>query len=131
MTTASEVTTPAAKKPAKKATKGKPAAKKAGKPAAKAAAKPKEKVAKTPKAAKEPKVKKPSLLDSAAKVLAASSEPMNAGAMVDACAKKGLWESKAGKTPAATLSAASIREIAKKGKESRVKKVDRGVFAAN
>ena len=48
--------------------------------------------------------------------------------MVDAMAKKKLWASPGGKTPHATLYAAIIREIAKKGDESRFKKTDRGQF---
>ena len=38
-----------------------------------------------------------------------------------------LW-STGGKTPHATLYAAIIREIAKKGKDARFRKVDRGRF---
>jgi len=40
-----------------------------------------------------------------------------------------LWATK-GATPEATLYAAVIREIAAKGKESRFKKHDRGLFTA-
>jgi len=40
---------------------------------------------------------------------------------------KGLWKT-SGKTPAATLYAAIIREIAAKGKEARFRKVGRGQF---
>ena len=42
---------------------------------------------------------------------------------------EGLWSTK-GKTPAATLNAAIIREIRAKGKESRFRKTGRGLFAA-
>jgi hypothetical protein len=41
-----------------------------------------------------------------------------------------MWTTK-GKTPAATLYAAILREIQKKGSEARFKKVDRGQFALN
>ena len=99
---------------------------KAGAPAADAkAAKP----AKAKKA-KEPKAKKVSAIDAAAQVLAASKEPMNCMALIEAMASQGLWESPGGKTPHATLYSAIIREIALKGKESRFVKKDRGQFAA-
>ena len=83
------------------------------------------------KKVKEPKAKKVSAIDAAAQVLAASKEPMNCMALVEAMATQGLWESPGGKTPSATLYSAIIREIATKGKESRFAKKDRGMFAAN
>lgn len=88
--------------------------------------------AKPPKAkkAKETKPKKASALDAAAQVLAASKEPMNCMALVEAMATKGLWERPGGKTPHATLYSAIIREIAAKGKDARFVKKDRGMFAA-
>ena len=92
--------------PAKKASPKKPAAKKTG------------------------EGKKLSAIDAAAKVLADVGEPMNAKAMIEAMATKGLWTSPGGKTPHATLYSAIIREIALKGKESRFVKKDRGQFAA-
>jgi len=67
------------------------------------------------KKVKEPKPKRISAIDAAAQVLAASSEPMNCMALVEAMATQGLW---------------SIREIATKGAESRFVKKDRGMFAA-
>jgi len=51
----------------------------------------------------EPKAKKVSAIDAAAQVPAASSEPMNCMALVEAMATQGLWESPAGRTPHATL----------------------------
>jgi len=77
------------------------------------------------------KRKKVSALDAAAQVLSASKEPMNAKEMIDAMAAKELWTSPGGKTPAATLYSAIIRELATKGKQARFKKTDRGHFAAN
>jgi len=56
-----------------------------------------------------------SALDAAAKVLAASKEPMRARDLIAAMADQGLWSSPNGKTPEATLYAAMIREIAAKG----------------
>ena len=46
---------------------------------------------------------------------------------VEQAIDKGLW-STSGKTPSATLYAAIIREISKKGKDARFEKVDRGRF---
>ena len=53
---------------------------------------------------------------------------MNAKAMIAAMAEQGLWRSPNGKTPHATLYAAILREIAKKGDAARFRKVDRGRF---
>jgi hypothetical protein len=81
----------------------------------------------------KPKIEKPkklSALDAAAQVLAASKEPMNAKAMIEAMATKGLWSSPGGKTPHATLYSANLREIGTKGKEARFRKTDRGHFTA-
>jgi hypothetical protein len=46
-------------------------------------------------------------------------------------ADKGYWTSPGGQTPAATLYSAMTREIDKKGKDARFKKMERGKFAAN
>ena len=66
-------------------------------------------------------------LDAAAQILAKAKEPMGCKDMVEQAIAKELW-SPGGKTPHATLYAAIIREIAKKGKHARFKKVDRGRF---
>jgi len=71
---------------------------------------------------------KMSALDAAAQVLAGSKEPMNTKSMIEQMATKGLWTSPAGKTPAATLYAAILREINEKGADARFQKVDRGQF---
>ena len=73
--------------------------------------------------------KKLGALDAAAKVLEEAGEPMSAKAMIEQMAAKGYWTSPGGKTPAATLYAAIIREIAAKGAESRFTKTERGRFA--
>lgn len=117
-------TQPDAPPPAKGKTGKKTAAAKPGK-AAKPAKEPKAK-----KAPKPPKVKKVSALDAAAQVLARAKEPMRSQQLIDEMAAKGLWTSPGGQTPAATLYAAIIREISAKGKESRFKKTERGLFAA-
>ena len=49
--------------------------------------------------------------------------------MVEKMSAKGYWKSPGGKTPHATLYSAILREIQKKGKESRFQKVERGKFA--
>jgi hypothetical protein len=88
------------------------------------------KVATQPKAAKAPKTKKVSALDAAAQVLAKAKQPMRAKELIEQMAAEGLWTSPGGKTPEATLYAAMIREIGKKGDESRFAKADRGAFVA-
>jgi len=100
---------PRAKK-VKKATKGAKAATKhpTGKPAAKGA-------------------KRPSGLDAAAQVLAEAGEPLNTKDMVERMLAKGLWKT-GGKTPAATIYAAIIREIKVKGDDARFRKAERGKF---
>jgi hypothetical protein len=77
------------------------------------------------------KVRKLSGLDAAAKVLFESKEPLASQDIVKAMGQKGYWKSPGGKTPHATIYAAMAREISEKGKASRFKKVDRGMFAAN
>ena len=66
-------------------------------------------------------------LDAAAKVLAESATPLNAKQIVEAMATKGYWSSTAA-TPHATIYAAMIIEIAKKGDQARFVKADRGLF---
>ena len=87
-------------------------------------------VRKPRKAKKEPKTKKMSCLDAAAQLLADAGMSMTTGEMIDAMAKKGLWSSPNGRTPAATLYSAILRELKTKGKDPRFKKTERGKFAA-
>jgi hypothetical protein len=70
---------------------------------------------------------KVSQLDAAVQVLKAKGEAMNCGAMVAVMLEKGMWKT-GGKTPAATLYSAILREITTKGSEARFKKTDRGHF---
>ena len=70
-----------------------------------------------------------SALDAAAQVLAARGEPMTAPELIAAMAEQKLWTSPNGKTPAATLYAAILREITTKGKESRFSRPEPGKFA--
>ena len=51
----------------------------------------------------EPKAKKLSALDAAAKVLAETGQAMTCPALIEAMAAKGYWTSPGGKTPASTL----------------------------
>ena len=74
-----------------------------------------------------PDGKRLSGLDAAAKVLAKAGQPMGTKEMVEWMLAKGLWKT-SGKTPAATIYAAIIREIAAKGAEARFHKVERGKF---
>jgi len=100
-------------------------------------AKPDGKAAKDAKAApKAPKAKREakkrdglSGLDAAAKVLADAGKPMNCKAIVETMLAKGLWKT-GGKTPAATIYAAILREVRAKGKEARFRKTERGLFEA-
>ena len=71
--------------------------------------------------------KRPSGLDAAAKVLTEAKGPMNCREIVERALAKGYWKT-SGKTPAATIYAAIIREIAAKGDASRFRKVERGKF---
>jgi hypothetical protein len=86
---------------------------------------------KTPKAKKAkaaPKPKKLSAIDAAVKVLSEAGEPMNCQDMIKAMAEKGYWTSPGGKTPAATLYSAILRELQTKGNAARFKKTERGKF---
>ena len=80
-------------------------------------------------AGKKKAPKKLSALDAAARVLEELGAAMTTGEMITAMAEKGYWVSPSGKTPAATLYSAILREIKVKGKESRFEKTDRGKFA--
>ena len=99
-------------------------------PAKKTASRMTAKATKKTKDSKKKKLRKPSGLDAAAQVLTKAKEPMRCKDIVDAMLSKGLWTT-SGKTPHATIYAAIIREISKKGKEARFKKTDRGLFTVN
>jgi hypothetical protein len=81
-----------------------------------------------PKAKAETGPKKLSAIDAAAKVLAEAGEPMDCQTMIKTMAEKGYWTSPGGKTPAATLYSAILRELQTKGNDSRFKKTERGKF---
>jgi hypothetical protein len=73
--------------------------------------------------------KKVSALDAAARILAEEHRPMGCQEMIGAMAIKGYWTSPGGKTPAATLYSAILREIDTNGDASRFVKVGKGQFA--
>jgi hypothetical protein len=81
------------------------------------------------KAPAEPKEKKLSAIDAAARVLQEAGTPMTTQEMITAMAAKGYWSSPGGLTPAATLYSAILREITTKGKAARFTKTERGKFA--
>jgi hypothetical protein len=93
--------------------------------AAPSAAKPK----RQRKASTEPKEKKASALDAAARVLAEEGRPLTCQELIDAMAARGYWSSPNGKTPAATLYSALQRELQTKGATARFRKAERGKFA--
>ena len=86
---------------------------------------------KSPKRQTKATTAKPAKLSqmaAALKVLQQAKEPLTCKQMVEAIAKKGLWQSPGGKTPDQTLYASILRDIQKHGDASRFQKVDRGLF---
>ncbi len=77
----------------------------------------------------EARPSKLSALDAAAKVLAEHGQPMGCQELIGAMAVKGYWSSPGGKTPAATLYSAILRELQTKGEKARFVKVGKGQFA--
>ena len=75
-----------------------------------------------------PAVRKVSALNAAAQVLSEAAEPLTTKQLVETMATKGLWTSPCGKTPAATLYSAILREIGTKGDDARFKKAEQGKF---
>ena len=75
----------------------------------------------------DPDGKRLSGLDAAAQILADAKQPLTAKEIVEQMLAKDLWQTN-GKTPAATIYAAMIREIANKGDKARFRKVERGKF---
>jgi len=124
--------TPKKKAPAKKPARANTAATVAkAKPNASTKAKPAKNATRAKDATKTAKATKPkriSGLDLAAKVLVEAKEPLQSKAIAERAIAAG-WKTN-GKTPHATLYAAMIREIAKKGMDARFVKTDRGLFAA-
>ena len=63
-------------------------------------------------------------------MLVLAGKPMNTKQMVEKMLADGLWKT-GGKTPAATIYAAILREVRAKGKDARFRKTDRGQFEVN
>jgi hypothetical protein len=76
-----------------------------------------------------PTPQKRSALNAAAQLLAETGQAMSCAAMIEALAATGAWISPKGKTPAATLAAAILREIQTKGTAARFQKTGPGTFA--
>jgi len=85
---------------------------------------------KAPKAKREAKKRAGLIgLDAAAKVLVLAGRPMNTKQIVEKMLADGLWKT-GGRTPAATIYAAILREVQAKGKDARFRKTDRGQLEA-
>jgi len=76
---------------------------------------------------KERTVAKTGGLSAAVKVLQEAGQPLNCKNMVNLMLGKGYWQTD-GKTPAATIYSAILREIKEKGEASRFRKTARGKF---
>jgi hypothetical protein len=70
-----------------------------------------------------------SAIDAAARVLHEAGKPLNCAEMIGLMAAKKYWTSPGGKTPAATLYSAILREMQVKGDDARFEKSGRGMFA--
>jgi hypothetical protein len=70
-----------------------------------------------------------SCLDAAAQVLTETGQPLSCPELIAAMAAQGYWTSPAGKTPAATLYAALLREIRTQKERARFRKTGPGRFA--
>lgn len=75
------------------------------------------------------KVKKLGGLLAAFMVLADAGQPLDCQEIVKRMLEGGFWKTE-GKTPAATIYSAILREIKTKGPDSRFRKTDRGKFEA-
>lgn len=80
---------------------------------------------KTPAESPAPKL---SALAAAAQVLREAGEPLRVRVVFERMVERNLWQS-AGRTPAATIAAGMLREIAAKGAASRFTKSGKGLFA--
>jgi hypothetical protein len=76
-----------------------------------------------------PGEKRRSCLEAAAQVLTETRQPLSCPELIAAMAAQGSWTSPAGKTPAATLYAAILREIRTKKDQARFRKTGPGRFA--
>jgi hypothetical protein len=69
-----------------------------------------------------------SALAAAARILSETDQALTCPELIAAMAAQGYWTSPAGKTPAATLYAAILREIKTKKDQARFRKSERGKF---
>ncbi|MGD9126055.1 MAG: winged helix-turn-helix domain-containing protein [Planctomycetia bacterium] len=93
------------------------------------AAKAKPATKRPPKKSPKTSGKKTSLLDVAAQVLETEDRPMGCHEIVEAAIEQNFWKPGSGKTPANTLYSSIIREIAKRGDDSRFQRSEeRGKF---
>ena len=69
-----------------------------------------------------------SALAAAVRVLTETGQPMTCTELIATMAERDYWTSPAGKTPAATLYAAILREIHTKKDQARFRKSERGKF---
>jgi len=76
-----------------------------------------------------PVAKQYSALDAAALVLRETGQPLSCPELIAEMAAKGYWSSPQGKTPSATLCAALLRELKRKGEAARFVKAGPGKFA--
>jgi hypothetical protein len=70
-----------------------------------------------------------SAIDAAARVLKEAGKAMNCQELIGVMAAKGYWTSPGGKTRAATLYSAILRELQVKGDDAHFVKSGRGMFA--
>jgi hypothetical protein len=75
------------------------------------------------------RAKKLSALDAAFQVLGESGQAMSCPELIATMAARGYWSSPKGRTPAATLYSALLRELQTKGDQARFCKTHRGKFA--
>jgi hypothetical protein len=68
-------------------------------------------------------------LAAAARVLGENGRAMSCPELIAAMAARGYWSSPRGRTPAATLYSAILRELQTKGEAARFVKTERGKFA--
>jgi len=76
----------------------------------------------------KPDAKPLSLLNAAVIVLEACDHPLSCKDIIEKAIDAKIWKPRAGKTPSNTLYSSILREIAKKGADSRFVKVERGKF---
>ena len=87
--------------------------------------------AQTPPTPKTGHATRMTCLDAAHAVLVRINRPLRVRELIEQMADRDLWQSPAGATPESTVTSAIIREMKKRGSESRFQRVDRGFYAAS